>query len=525
VVGRPTYLEIIDRDRAAQKEHAAAPRKAIPPKARPDYPRHDAIQRDLARHYERCKGENRGRFKKGRRLKQYCSAVAWTIVRGSGKYPDYPKAPKKTRAKETTAMAMPQRDPRSGKFLKRRRGKARRRARAAAEPRRVRRRARRVARAQRRAAAAPRRRHRVGGYTMHRRGRAIRVRGHVSRETPRRRRGRGRRRRMSTVVREMVYAPRRYRRRRAREAPVMRVAGTMLVGAGVLVGATAANMVHRYAMTMAAPAAGAAAPTWPTAQSGATAVTDVNSYNDLAVSANPSMLSIGLQLGVAVAGFALGAVLPWAPVKAVMLGIGLGALGHLGVQLINAYVLEPLFSGTATGTRWFAHEYKANGSFGSGTMGNPNLHGFQHRIGPRGQMGQLPGLPAAQPQRFPHALATKGGGFPVAVPRGATPPAQQQPSAGPGYASQFAVPGGPPAAPPAAPQVPVPPTGAPPPPAAVSPVPGANGQPPATSYAGGCQPNCACGKCAGGIGQPPPDAGPYAHPGWALLMGMDRKAA
>lgn len=322
--------------------------------------------------------------------------------------------------------------------------------------------------------------------------------------------------------------------RHMREPVRATLGGSILLGTGIVLGAVAANVAHRYIMGVDPTSTTV---TYPTPQAGQTAVADVGTYNDLSAAANPSMASIGLQLGISVFGFALGAFLPWAPVKALFLGFGFGALGHLAVQLVNAYVLEPLFSGTNAGKRMYGHEWKANGAFGSGTMGASNVHGHQHTLGPSGQqrvyghMGQAaPGaaaaLPAAQPQRTPVALATRVAGVAASPLGGLAPQPQAQPQS-PGYASQFAVPGQPPvqvqgqvptpAAPPPVPQ------GAPPPP-------GTNGQPPANGVTSiGCGPNCACATCAstaaaGGMGQPPADNGDlFGHPGWRILL--ERQAA
>jgi hypothetical protein len=550
VAKRGTYLALIEADRRAQTDHAAGDRrrKPRPPHPRADYPRRKAIQKDLARHYEDCKkGSARKRFV-GPRLKQYCSGVAWKIVRRSDKYPDYPW-PKAGQTKES--QAMPRRNARTGKFMKRRaRGASRRRSRGSEETRRRRR-----ARAAGEASARSRRRrarraseakkhHQWGDVHGYRRKASVAPHRRRTHEPTRRRsrRGSSRRRRGGAVVvvTEPMYAPRRRRRMRHMREPVRAtLGGTILLGTGVVVGVLAANMVHRYVMGVDPTSTSV---TYPTPQTGVTALSDVGTYNDLAASANPSMASIGFQLGVSVFGFALGAFLPWAPVKALFLGIGLGALGHLAVQLVNAYVLEPLFSGTNAGKRMYSHEWKANGAFGSGTMGASNVHGHQHTLGPKGQqrvyghMGQAApsaaaALPAAQPQRTPVALATRVAGI-NASPLGGLAPQPQSP----GYASQYVVPGQPQQAQPqgATPPVQTPPTPPPAPPQQQPPAPmnggggGANGQPPAnglTTY--GCQPNCACANCAntaaaGGMGQPVKED-LFGHPGWALLL--ERQAA
>src|SRR5579871_3969372 len=93
-VARATYLDLIDEDRRAQHEEAAAPanrsRAPEPPKAKPGYARKRQLDRDLARTYERCKSQTRGRFRSTQRQRGYCAAVAWTVAKKSGRYPDYP---------------------------------------------------------------------------------------------------------------------------------------------------------------------------------------------------------------------------------------------------------------------------------------------------------------------------------------------------------------------------------------------------------------------------------------------------
>lgn len=333
--------------------------------------------------------------------------------------------------------------------------------------------------------------------------------------------------------------------------------GVAILGGGVILGAALANVAHRY-LSGVDPSS-ATAPTYPTPQTGQTAISDVATYNDLAVAHNPGMVSIGVQLGISVVGFVLGWAFKAPAVKALFYGVGLGAAGHLGVQLMNAYVLEPLFSGTNTGKRMYQHEWNANARFGSGTMAGMNLHPQQHQMGPRGHMGaQGRMLPAAQPGRVPVALAQRTGAMAHAVAP-ANPLygtlGQQQPALtpqvvtiSPELAAQIAqqVSGSTPTAasfPTAPPAVPAPPPGQVPlsPPAnvqvtmPVAPVPSAPPAPPAPpaqtgqppmAYAGGCQPNCACARCLvshGGDMGAPPDR--YSHPLWASIFGGGRAAA
>ena len=185
----------------------------------------------------------------------------------------------------------------------------------------------------------------------------------------------------------------------------MRAGGLMLFGIGGIIGATAADLAARY-VTGLSPAqyaaTGATPPTYPTAQTGATVtVSTVPTYNDYAQAARPGMYSIGAQLAIALLGFIVGGVVNTASIKAIMYGVGIGAGLHLATQLLNAYVLEPLFSGSDAGARMYQHEWNADGAFGAGTMSGPPA--------PAGQMGTVPSQfsgQGARGARVPTALAT-----------------------------------------------------------------------------------------------------------------------
>ncbi|MGH8750050.1 MAG: hypothetical protein ACREU5_13215, partial [Burkholderiales bacterium] len=79
---RATYLDLIEADRSAGLAQPGAEKrrsKSAPLAVAPAAPHRQALQRDLGRHYEKCKQDNAGRFQ-GDRLKSYCAATAWTIV-------------------------------------------------------------------------------------------------------------------------------------------------------------------------------------------------------------------------------------------------------------------------------------------------------------------------------------------------------------------------------------------------------------------------------------------------------------
>ncbi|MGH8749676.1 MAG: hypothetical protein ACREU5_11290, partial [Burkholderiales bacterium] len=159
---RPIYLDLIDRDRQDAAGAASERSRRSPLAVRADYRRAPELRGDLARHYEACKGGSAKKRFRGERLKNYCAATAWTIAQRSGRYPDYPTERASAKSKVTMARRTPQRDPRTGKFLKR---ASRRRPKSGSEPRRA------------------RRPHNVKGYTMQRAGKTVRVRPHRSRET------------------------------------------------------------------------------------------------------------------------------------------------------------------------------------------------------------------------------------------------------------------------------------------------------------------------------------------------------
>jgi hypothetical protein len=428
---RDTYLDVIDAVRRQRGDgHAAAPKrpKHQPPHPRADYARRKELQRDLARYYERCKDQNAGKGG-ARRTKQKCSAIAWTLARKSGRYPDYfDPHPQDKRSQ----LTMPRRDPRTGLFMKRgaRRARRSRRAHAAAAP------------ATRRRRSSPRRARRA----------APRARTHVvyagaPKVRRRRRRGSPRRGRSTNIAIVPVGARahggrrRSYRARRsAREmfawdAPRAGAGSLVLMAAGVGIGALGANLIHRYAMTYAAGLSPAATPTRDAS------ITTVDAYNQAALGAKPNMWSIGLQLGLAVVGLAGGVFAPWGPVKMFSYGIMAGATGHLFVQLANSYIIEPMMSvGTATvtptGKRLFAFENIANPAINPPTGATTTAAGL---IGAPPPSAVAAAAPANQPKdRVPASLGAPG----IATPAGgggyqrAPVPVFQQGAIPPGYVAQ-----------------------------------------------------------------------------------------
>jgi len=214
------------------------------------------------------------------------------------------------------------------------------------------------------------------------------------------------------------------RPRRAGEARpgVLAVSGLVMFGIGGIVGNFAADVVHRIA-------SGKDPTTYtsanaPTAQAGAVVkVGSASDYNNYAGAAHPGMMSIGLQVVLTVLGV-IGGVAFRAPVlKALSWGFGFGAFFHLSTQIITAYIMEPLFSGSTTwGPRMYQHEWYANGAFGSGTMSGPPQQQQPGQMGGGAPAAQLPPRPAAMPS----ALASMAR---AAVP-GAMGQLQPQPGGG-----------------------------------------------------------------------------------------------
>lgn len=183
--------------------------------------------------------------------------------------------------------------------------------------------------------------------------------------------------------------------------------GLALLAGGLVLGAQAADLLDRKVATLD--------PTATPAPQLPTGIPSVDAYNMLVLQSKPSGSRIAWQVGLAAVGILAGVVAPWAPVKMVAFGFGLGALGHVSVQVINAYLIEPMFgvnpkgpgqtaTPTPAGREMFQAE--ANANLLLGVAGPP----------PEGNVGAPPaqepqraprGLPANQPiSRLPQALAT-----------------------------------------------------------------------------------------------------------------------
>lgn len=198
------------------------------------------------------------------------------------------------------------------------------------------------------------------------------------------------------------------------DAPRASAGGMVLLGAGMLLGATGADLIHRYAMTYAANLSPAATPTRDAS------ITTVAQFNQAALGAKPNMWSIGLQLLLGALGIAGGAFAPWGAVKMFSYGVGLGAVGHLGVQLINAYLIEPMMGvGTATvtptGARLFAFENIAVPAI------NPPSTATTTAAGLIGQPDRTSAVAAAAPAGQPRDRQPSSLGQPAPVTNVATP--------------------------------------------------------------------------------------------------------
>jgi len=514
---RSTYLDVIERvrrERGDGQVAAAEPtRKARPPRAARGYPRRQELQRDLERYYERCKDQNAGRFKSGKRTKSYCSAVAWTVARKSGRYPDYPtfQQPNQSdrqRSKPTMKPKTPPRDPRTGLFRK-----TKHRARAA-EP--TRRRAPRRARR-----SAPRRHNMMAGAPRPRRAPRRRSAPRRSRSTniaivpvgvrehgPRRRRSGGHRRSRRHSLNEMF----------AWDAPKASGGGIAMLLVGSVVGAEIADIIHRYCITYASGASTAPTPTRDAS------ITTVAQYNQAALGAKlfseaGGYYSAGAQVGLTIIGILGGIFLPWAPLKMFSYGVAVGSFTHLAIQILNNYVVEPMFAvGTATvsptGARLFAFENIAAPA-SAGTVAGSTTTNTGWTGAPMQRSAVAAGAPVHQPKdRVPAtlgapgvtaagALAPGGGGVqrplptPVYVAPGGTPPTNTQTQVPPTN-TQTQVP-------PTNTQTQVPPTNT------QTQTPGGGPQKPCKK-GGQCGPDCSCS--GGNYGDPPK---PAPHPLFAAL--------
>ena len=198
----------------------------------------------------------------------------------------------------------------------------------------------------------------------------------------------------------------------AYDAPRASLGGLVILGAGVIVGAALADFLHRWSTTQPTTGATSSGFTLPTG------VATIQTYDQIA----PLRLtgaSAAWQFGLGLVGILAGAFLPWAPVRMFSYGVGLGALGHLGFQVINQYVIEPMMNvGTSTVT--------ANGQryFGAENLAIPLLNPpaasptpTPAPTPPSGQSSGLPGHPAGRGL----AAASPAPALPVAQPRDRMP--------------------------------------------------------------------------------------------------------
>jgi len=465
-----SYLDVIDRSRDERRDHAADSRGSPePPRSRAGYRKKRSLDRELGRDYEQCKRETRGRFKSERRQKSYCAAVAWTRVKQSGKFADYPgfskeKEPmRRTPKRDSKGRFLPKRSSESRRAKETRRAPRRAPARAASEARRAPRRPARstVAAAPRRTTAGKRPRkgaRRAPAQTNI----AIVPVGVAKAPRSRPRKGSSRPRRASRA-REMAY-----------DAPVAGAAGLSLMFVGGMVGDLAADIADRWIGSASTANYNASASSLPAAYQTAGAPMQYN--NDL-TAMKPSMGRIGVQLLLAVLGIGGGAMVASPALKFLLYGFGFGAGFHLSTQLLTAYVIAPMFAtagATGRGVDMYQHEANTAQAMASTTPGS-------------GYIGAAPrdAAPATPPPVGSQVITRR-------ATMGAAPPPQL---------------------PSAAARVPVALANA-----AAAPMPATMGAAPTN---GAAQPDCGCppGDAPSTMGAPPSngvDGGP--HPMWSALL-------
>jgi hypothetical protein len=319
-----------------------------------------------------------------------------------------------------------------------------------------------------------------------------------------------------------MMRPRRSRRRRhyAKAPPMATAGGLVIAGIGAVVGYQATDVLDRYVATYSTTAS--PAPALPAGFTGTLA-----QYNAQVVAAKPGIWRVVSGLGMMVLGFGGGAIAPWAGLKMFMYGWGLGATAHLGGQLLNGYVLEPMFMTngvpSATGARLYSAENAANTVIhpaAATTTASTTTSTTQGLGAPPTGLYSQRGTPIAalaaprhtvQQARIPAALASRRGGRlgDVTLDLSSSPleTARQNPPITP--------PPAPPITPPAPPSQYSPPVVPPPAPPAYT--------PPAT-YCAPCAPqpgppqggtpSCGCasaGSC-GQCGAPPEEVANYRHP-------------
>lgn len=267
--------------------------------------------------------------------------------------------------------------------------------------------------------------------------------------------------------------------------------GVVVLGVGIVVGAELADLAERWI--------GGIDPTKtppPTSDVLPANVADIPTYNKLFLATKPGWRRIGIQLGVAAAGFVIGAFIPVPLVKTFFYGIGLGALGNVTVRVINSYVVQPLLKDSNFAKYAFAHENDAAIAFtppATNSLGQPPAELGQQRSKNGTPIAAsaraTAGLPPGQPVRHPEALSAFAAlGHPdmsgrrVDMPSFNCPPKAQQPP----------------------PQQP-PPT---PPPNDLSNV--QTSRVSSGAPTGACKAGCGCDSCASRLGQSPADK-PLPH--------------
>jgi hypothetical protein len=233
----------------------------------------------------------------------------------------------------------------------------------------------------------------------------------------------------------MMFAPmrRHMRRRRFAHSPSATVSGMLLYSGGGLLGIQSASLLHRAIVTVDPASTTFKLPA---------GVADITTYNENVVHAKVPWSSVGAQLGLAFAGGLMGWAVPWGWLKMLMYGFSSGATLHVGTQLIDAYIVEPLIvkmgasaaaAATAANTpvvqtrgqRYYQHEIDAGHLLGTLAGPPPSTTGAP----PRDRRGAQVRALNARPTRMPSALAyastlgDQGNMVPVAADsRGNCPP-------------------------------------------------------------------------------------------------------
>ena len=216
---------------------------------------------------------------------------------------------------------------------------------------------------------------------------------------------------------------------RAKSPAIATVGGLFALGGGFLVGLTGADLLDRWQAGIN--------PTSSTAPTLPQGVTSIGQYNDYAVAAKPGLARVGFQLALGVVGLLGGMFAPWSALKLFSYGVGLGAIGHVGLQLVNAYVFEPLFANTNAGAYMYGHEATANAAI------NPPTTTSSTTTAGAGSQGSA-GAPPREAEQAPHRsryqtpVAAMMPAAPSTTSRVQIPPAMAMASAQPGSMGQAA---------------------------------------------------------------------------------------